>query len=278
VIAKIQAGTVTLAELQGAGAVQRGVASDDYPLATCPDTGNGCVTLYAVSIPGVTPSRFLTWFQATATARNAGKRLPTNAEWQAAALGTPDGAPCIVNAASPRLTGTAGCVSDVGVFDMVGNLSEWVADWMLPATACSTPLFGTGDDNCMSTDTNALGPPGPSALQRGGSNINGSGAGVFAVDGTPSGFAPPARRDPDEPAPLARRRRPPTSHPGLLDPWPGAAVMPMRVEHLRPHGWQPGRTLQIPGWCGCSTGPVSHLSRSSRIRLLRGLHHLRAVH
>jgi hypothetical protein len=31
------------------------------------------------------------------------------------------------------------------------------------------------------------------------------------------------------------------------------AVMRMRTEHLRPHGWLPGRTLFIPGWCGCTT-------------------------
>jgi hypothetical protein len=30
-------------------------------------------------------------------------------------------------------------------------------------------------------------------------------------------------------------------------------VTRLRGEHLRPHGWQPGRTLHIPGWCGCST-------------------------
>lgn len=22
---------------------------------------------------------------------------------------------------------------------------------------------------------------------------------------------------------------------------------------LRPHGWQPGQTLHVPDWCGCST-------------------------
>jgi hypothetical protein len=27
----------------------------------------------------------------------------------------------------------------------------------------------------------------------------------------------------------------------------------LRAEHLRPHGWQPSRTLFIPAWCGCST-------------------------
>jgi hypothetical protein len=30
-------------------------------------------------------------------------------------------------------------------------------------------------------------------------------------------------------------------------------VTRMRAEHLRPHGWQPGRTLHIPAWCGCTT-------------------------
>jgi hypothetical protein len=29
--------------------------------------------------------------------------------------------------------------------------------------------------------------------------------------------------------------------------------MRMRAEDLRPHGWQPGRTLHIPAWCGCTT-------------------------
>jgi hypothetical protein len=130
-IQRIQAGTVTLAELQ-AGAVQRGATSDDYG-AGCPDTGKGCVNVYAVSIAGVTPSGFLTWFQAAAAARNAGKRLPTNAEWQAAALGTPDGPPCNTSSSGPVATGTAaGCVSDVGAFDMVGNVGEWVADWVPP--------------------------------------------------------------------------------------------------------------------------------------------------
>jgi hypothetical protein len=90
-VQKIKAGTVTLAELQ-AQAFQRGAMADDYG-AGCPDTGNGCTNHYVVSIPGVTPSRFMTWPQAAAAARNAGKRLPTNAEWQVAALGTPNLAP-----------------------------------------------------------------------------------------------------------------------------------------------------------------------------------------
>jgi hypothetical protein len=184
VIAKIQAGTVTLAELQAAGAIQRGAATIDY--GTCPITGNGCVNVYAVSIPGVTPSRNLTWFQAAAAARNAGKRLPSNAEWQAAALGTPDGFPCNTGGSDAGPTGTVGCVSDVGAFDMVGNLYEFVADWVPLSTTCAPALFGTGDNNCLA-GASQLG--GPGVVLRGGSSSGGSGfpggpfAGVFDVNG-----------------------------------------------------------------------------------------------
>jgi hypothetical protein len=192
-INKIRKGTVTLADLTSpeavaAGVVQRGATSDNYDVGLgCPVTGNGCVNLYAVSIPGVTPSGFITYFQAVAAARNARKRLPTNAEWQAAALGTPDGAPCNVSSGSVAVTGTAGCVSDVGAFDMVGNLYEWVADWVPMSTACVTPLFGTGDDNCLA---GASTTSAPGALLRGGLFFGGTHAGVFSVnvDGPTGGF------------------------------------------------------------------------------------------
>ena len=95
-IKKIQNGNVTVANLIDAGAVQLGLAAGDLAASGCPATGNGCVDVYAVSIPGVTPAGFNTYFQAAAAARNALKRLPTNQEWQVAALGTPDGAPCNV--------------------------------------------------------------------------------------------------------------------------------------------------------------------------------------
>lgn len=181
--AAIKDGSVTLPQLL-AGATQLGLAPGDLAANGCPDNGNGCKHAYAVSIRNVLPARHITWFQAAAAARNAGKRLPTNAEWQAAALGTPDGAPCIVNAGNAGPTGTAGCVSDVKAFDMVGNLWEWVADWVPLSTTCGVPaLFGTGDANCLAGASTTA---GPGALIRGGAfggAFFGTFAGVFAVHG-----------------------------------------------------------------------------------------------
>jgi formylglycine-generating enzyme required for sulfatase activity len=83
---------------------------------------------------------------AAAACRNSGKRLPSNAEWRAAALGTPDPWPqddpahqCNVSGPSALPTGSRiKCVSDVGAFDMVGNVTEFVADWGALATTGTT--------------------------------------------------------------------------------------------------------------------------------------------
>ncbi len=179
-IEKIRAGKATLAELQ-AGGFQRGLASGDLA-PECPADGAGCTSVYAVSIAGVTPAAFINWFQAAAAARNSRKRLPTNQEWQAAALGTPDGPPCNVSSGSVANTGSAaGCVSDVGAFDMVGNLHEWVADWVPLSTVC--PGWGGGFSDDFMCLAGASTTDGPGALFRGGDFIVGADAGVFAVAG-----------------------------------------------------------------------------------------------
>lgn len=191
-IAKIKDGTVTLADLTAAGAIQRGVVSSDYWGGGCSETGSGCTNVYAISIPGVTPSRDLTWFQAAAAARNAGKRLPSNAEWQAAALGTPDtpgaddgattcstGLPSVVASTGSR----SGCVSYVGAFDMVGNLYEWVADWTPESTACPGDpgdFSGLSGFTCLSE---MLFTDAPGALFRGDLFFLGPGADMFALNG-----------------------------------------------------------------------------------------------
>ena len=79
---EIQQGTATAALLAAGGATQLGIGgSDNY--APCADSGQNCTDdVYAVSLPGVRPSANITWFQAQQACTSAGKRLPSNAEWQ----------------------------------------------------------------------------------------------------------------------------------------------------------------------------------------------------
>jgi formylglycine-generating enzyme required for sulfatase activity len=88
---------------------------------------------------------------------------------------------CNISTAGTALnTGArSGCVSDIGHFDMVGNVWEWVADWGDFAPGCTTwsATYGT-DILCVGGDgsTNF-----PGALIRGASFIEGPLAGVFAA-------------------------------------------------------------------------------------------------
>ena len=192
VIEKIRVGTVTLAELQ-AGAAQKGASGADYG-PECPADGNNCQLEFAVSLAGVLPSAYITWFQAVAACRNAGKRLLSNVEWQAAALGTPDpgAAPgsgdCNTKSAGADLTGArAKCVSNVGAFDLVGNVVEWVADWVPTSPVCGSWGAFSDDMQCLAGADDVSPTAQPGALIRGGEFDHGSLAGVFAVyDNYPS--------------------------------------------------------------------------------------------
>jgi len=187
-VARIQQGTATAADLANGGATHLGVQStQDY--LPCGDQGQDCGNIYAVSLPGVVPSSNITWFQAQQACRNAGKRLPSNAEWQAAVTGTPDpgsdDGTTDCNTASAFAAIPAGsrsaCKSARGAFDMVGNLYEWVADWVPRATGCgawSAGVSPTGDDQCLA-GAETTGEPG--ALLRGGAFFSGPLAGPLAV-------------------------------------------------------------------------------------------------
>ena len=189
-VKKIQQGKAKAADLAAGGATQLGIGVDNY--APCADSGQNCSDdIYAVSLPGVPPSANLTWFQSQAACENARKRLPSNAEWQAAVAGTPDPGPddgtttCNTGSAFVAVsTGSrSACVSSRGAFDMVGNLFEWVADWVPRSTGCGTWSGGvspTGDSQCVSGAA-TTGEPG--ALLRGGVFVAGSNAGPLAVDG-----------------------------------------------------------------------------------------------
>jgi hypothetical protein len=191
-VRRIQHGTATRDDLTAGGATQLGAIGDDYE--PCTDDGQHCTNdIYAVSLPSEIPSSRITWFQAQEACANSGKRLPTSAEWQVGAYGTPDPGPddgttdCNTGGTF-TVDGTgarSACVSGRGAFDMVGNLEEWVADWVPLSTVC--PGWGSfsGDEMCLAgADTTAN---GPGALLRGGSFVVSGAAGPLRViDLTPS--------------------------------------------------------------------------------------------
>ncbi len=132
----------------------------------------------------------MTWYQAQAACESARKRLPSNAEWQAAVAGAPDPEPD--DGTTHCNTGTAGdlvaagsrsaCVSARGVFDMVGNLQEWVADGVPRSPECGTwsTVVSAGDAQCLA---GAGTTSEPGVLVRGGHFLDGATAGPFAIDG-----------------------------------------------------------------------------------------------
>jgi len=189
-VAKIQQGRATRADLTAGGATQLGTTVDYAP---CADNGQNCARdIYAVSLPSEIPSRHITWFQAQEACANSGKRLPTNAEWQVGANGTPDPGPdngttdCNSATGSASLTGArSSCVSARGAFDMVGNMAEWVADWVPLSTAC--PGWGGFSDDSMCLSGASETGTAPGALVRGGSflfSFGGTAAGPLTVNGS----------------------------------------------------------------------------------------------
>ncbi len=204
-------GRLTAAQLQAAGARQLGT----IPEGTCtgeeygadfPRNGHWRRPLYALSIAGVLPSTCVTWFQAEQACRLSGKRLLTNQEWQAAVAGTPDAndaddnqTTCVTASDFAAPVGSrSACVSRWGAHDLVGNVWEWVGDWVNPAGGCeSWPAEYGSDLSCMGAAPQAqtssrlarlfkrelveFRPNLPGAIIRGGNFATGSRNGAFAV-------------------------------------------------------------------------------------------------
>ena len=149
--------------------------------------------MFACSVLGVTPTRWITWFQAQQACAASGKRLCSNAEWQAAASGTPDdAASCNIETSGPEVTGhRAACKSRYGAYDMVGNLTEWTANWHglgdVDADGGQPCQEFHGDGYWDVKGAHASGdcPAGdntfPASAARGGAWSMGTKAGVFAL-------------------------------------------------------------------------------------------------
>ena len=176
-IKRLREGKATLADLKLGGAKQVGCASAPFRLNAIPQSfpvyGNYTTPLYAASVAGVLPTTCISVYQAAVACQIAGKRLLTNAEWNAAAKGTPetstDNGTTDCNTGSPgkptrgpsRTGARTSCRSEAGVFDAVGNAWEWTTESPGSIGPAGTWVHGGAWDTATRANLSLAGKHGP---------------------------------------------------------------------------------------------------------------------
>lgn len=177
--------------MPGGAGTAYGITSNDYP-SSFPASGAWSAKLYAASVQTSVPSTYLTWFQAAQACAAAGKRLPTNAEWQTFSGGAvPDSRTECNLAGGSKLAPGAACVNGWGIVNTTGNVAEYVSDWTTGDKATWAPgginTLGANYGNNWVTGMQLTNAPSqeplPNAIARGGDFLHYRGTSATTVGG-----------------------------------------------------------------------------------------------